>query len=457
MTSAWSGKHIAILGYGVEGISSVNHFLKQQAKIDVHDNKAIDDFDQESVSDHRNRGVTFITGPLAFENLEKYDLVMRTPTFPPLHPSLAKLSQGQVSSQTMLFLHKWRDQTVGVSGTKGKGTTASLIHHLLIKSGKKAVLAGNIGIPLLDVIDEMTSEHIAVVELSSYQLWDATISPRLAVMTAVHPEHLDVHGSLDSYLAAKQNLLRYQQADDTAILWSDAPLTRHISNLMPAKQFKIASGWSEQGATLKNGAAYISVDGSELEVNATVANLRGSHNTANVAAAVVAAIQLGVGRQDILSTLPSFMPLAHRLELIRQVEGISFYDDSIATTPEATIAAVKSFDQPMVLLLGGTNASAQWELLRPVFVSHNIVGCVLMGETAAELGQLISGLEHPVSVLSSPTHLTEAVEWAVAELKSYPEGVVLLSPGAKSFDQFTDYKDRGEQFKRAVLQATSQS
>lgn len=446
----WKHKRVAVVGYGVEGKSSTNYFIRHGARVVVHDSLPIEKLDSTQVAEHRERGVRFITDQSAFKDLSDYDLVMRTPTFSPFHPALAGLASNQASSQTKLFLQQWRQQTIGISGTKGKGTTASLTHHILRSSGRKALIGGNIGTPLLDIIDQMTPEHVAVVELSSFQLWDLNISPAMAILLAIFPEHLDVHGSLDSYLAAKQNLLRYQKPTDLAIIYNDQPLTRHISNLMPAHQYKISTGFSNSGASLNGGKADILLDGINASLSVEDSALRGDHNAGNIAAAVIACIKWGVPPSEAQSAIPTFKPLPHRLEKINHYHHIEFYDDSIATTPEATVAAINSFQQPMVVIVGGINPSADWSRLSSAFKKPHVKGLILTGPSAEDIKQVVEKDAAYVPTLMHPKNLQTGIEWAIDTLKQHKSGIVLLSPGAKSFDQYKNYQDRGKAFQQAV-------
>jgi UDP-N-acetylmuramoylalanine--D-glutamate ligase len=445
----WSGKRIAIVGYGVEGQSSARYFARHGASIAIHDAKSIDSFAPSLLKEAQALGAELHLGAQAFEGLIDYDLVMRTPTFPPYHPKLQMVSPAKLSSQTKVFLQQWGHRTVGITGTKGKGTTASLLHHMLRASNKKTVLGGNIGVPLLDLIDEMTEEHIAIAELSSFQLWDTTISPHWAILLMIAPEHLEQHGSLDDYLAAKQHLLLFQSRQDISVILSDYHLTHHISNQLPSRQWRVTSRWIERGAKLEGEIAHIITDNHDFEVRLDATSLRGQHNTANLAAAALMAAILGAQPQDILASLPSYQPLPHRLQKVTTVDNVSFYDDSIATTPEATVAGIKSFTEPLVAILGGINHGANWSDVADALRSGATYGCVLMGEEAPRIKQALERLPEPPPSIIAASY-AEAIKWGTQQLPTDQHGVILLSPGAKSFDQFIDYKDRGARYQIAI-------
>ena len=454
----WVNKKIAVLGYGVEGQSSVAYFLRHGAEVEVHDQKPFQSLPSESVISHQNQGVNFRVEQDAFQGLTTYDLVMRTPTFPPHHPALHGLDQAKISSQTNLFLNRWRDQTIGISGTKGKGTVATLIAHLLQKSGRSVLLGGNIGVPLLEIMDQMTPDHIAVAELSSFQLWDTTASPHLAVLTMVAPEHLEQHGDLANYLQAKQNLIKYQQSADNLVALADYPYTAEMIRDGRAKQWLVSR---QQGAS----GAYISTDQSVFLANhpdKPLANLtdtvlRGAHNTENLAAALVASELCGVDLKQAKSWLQDYRPLPHRLERVGQTNHLAFYDDSIATTPEAAIAGIQSFSEPLVVILGGVNKGAEWSGVAQALTQTNVCAIILVGDEAPRINQAIVEARVEIPSLVQPATYDEAIVWAANQLPADKPGVILLSPGAKSFDQFQDYRDRGYKFAEAAQRFVSQN
>ena len=457
-SNEWVNKRIAVLGYGVEGRSSVNYFLRHGAKIEVHDQKPLQSLLPESVKLHQNQGVNFKVEQDAFQGLETYDLVMRTPTFPPHHPVLQNLDRAKISSQTNIFLNRWRDQTIGVSGTKGKGTVATLVAHLLQKSGKPILLGGNIGVPLLEIMDQMTPAHLAVAELSSFQLWDVTTSPHLAVLTMVTPEHLEQHGDVNNYLQAKQNLITYQQPTDNLVALADYPYTTKIIRNGRARQWLVSR---HQGAS----GAYISDDQLVFLANqpdtslASLADtvLRGAHNAENLAAALVVTELCGVDLGQVKSWLQDYRPLPHRLERVGQADHLAFYDDSIATTPESAIAGIQSFSESLVVILGGVNKGAEWGGVAQALTQPNVCAAVLVGDEAPRISHAITEVGVTIPTLIQPANYDEAIAWAATQLPADKPGVILLSPGAKSFDQFQDYRDRGQKFAEATQRFMSQN
>ena len=438
-SSEWAHKKIAVLGYGVEGQSSVDYFLRHGATVEVHDQKPPHSLPADTVKLHQDQGVNFVAGQDAFQGLEVYDLVMRTPTFPPHHPALQNLERHKISSQTNLFLDRWRDQTIGVSGTKGKGTVATLIAHILQKSGKPTLVGGNIGVPLLEIMDQMTPDHLAVAELSSFQLWDATTSPHLAVLTMVAPEHLEQHGDLANYLQAKQNLIKYQQPTDNMVALADYPYTAELIRDGRARQWLVSRQLGASGA-------YISADQSVFLASqpdkplARLADtvLRGAHNTENLAAALVAAELCDVDLGQSRDWLQDYQPLPHRLERVGQANLLAFYDDSIATTPEAAIAGIQSFSEPLVAILGGVNKGAEWGGVVKALNRDNVRATVLVGDESLRINQALTEAGITLPTLVQPASYDEAIAWAANQLPTDEPGVVLLSPGAKSFDQFQD-------------------
>jgi UDP-N-acetylmuramoylalanine--D-glutamate ligase len=352
-------------------------------------------------------------------------------------------------------------KTVGITGSAGKTTTTMLVGRMARavlgnesgSANRRAWVGGNIGDPLINYVDEMTPEDLAILEISSFQLEQLTLSPNVAAVLNITPNHLDRHGTMGAYVAAKARILEFQSADDVAVLgrddlgaWSLAAQVR--SRLISFGVSPLPEG--REGAFVRDGQFFMRASGAEVVLPvADVIELRGEHNRLNVLAACAIAFAAGLPAEAMRAGVQGFQGAPHRLEFVRELQGARWYNDSIATAPERTIAAIRSFEAPMVLLLGGRDKKLPWNDLANL-VHQRVDHVVLFGEAAekisAALAPLVSG-QRPFSVQRSQG-LHEAVLAAAGVAR--PGDVVLLAPGGTSFDEFRDFEERGELFKRWV-------
>jgi UDP-N-acetylmuramoylalanine--D-glutamate ligase len=396
-------KTIAVLGLGAEG-RDVLWWLKKNAR-----DCRIKVFDKIKTAD--------LTG---------FDLIFRSPGFWRLSPMLAAAAKAgaQITSATKLFFELCPAKIIGVTGTKGKGTTTTLIYQMLKQQGKRAFLAGNIGKPMLKLLPKLQPGDWVCLELSSFQLQDLDHSPPLAVVLNISGDHLDIHRSIREYRAAKANLVRYQRPEDHAVLNADYLSTRKLAGLTRATVH-----W---------------FSGRTVTIDRARVKLRGSHNLENLAAAMTAAALAGVSRSNQEKIIYSFAGLEHRLELVKTAAGVDYINDSASTTPATASAAIKSFTGPITLILGGSDKGADFrDLGREIRKNRQVTNLILIGKTAAKIrraigrfsGKIIVGLKNMEAIVRS------------AQAVARPGGVVLLSPACASFDMFKNYQDRGKQFK----------
>lgn len=418
---------IAIAGYGVEGISNLRYFQGKYPDVEftVADARPVEQL-AASIPD----GVEFLTGARVFtEQLTDADMVVRTASLPPHNIK----TSGKIWSATNEFFAECPAPIIGVTGTKGKGTTCSLIAAILRAAGKTVHLVGNIGVPALDVLPEIKKDDIVVYELSSFQLWDLEKSPQVSVVLMIEPDHLDKHGDMKDYLAAKSNICSKQTTEDTVIFNQDNFYSRFIAE--KSVGCKIAYPielTKEMTQSLK---------------------IPGKHNIENASAAVLAvrAILSEVDDQTICRGLANFDGLPHRLKFIAEKGGVRYYDDSISTTPGSAIAALRSFDNPKILLLGGYDKGADYtELSELLSQDTSIRAVILMGANAAKIASSLKKANFDKAKiihknLSSMKEVVSATD-SVAQFGD----IVILSPAAASFDQYKSYVDRGEQFCKAV-------
>jgi UDP-N-acetylmuramoylalanine--D-glutamate ligase len=439
----WQGLKVAVLGYGVEGQSSVAYLLSKGAEVVVYDDKPVAAFDLPEYGDR----VQWRLGDRAFADIDQCDWIIRSPGVPLTHAGLEDVNPNKMTSQVEIFLTQWRDQCVGVTGSKGKGTTVTLLAHLLQSVGHKVVVVGNIGRPVLDLLDEMDDQTIAVLELSSFQLQDIRVSPALAIMLMITPEHLNYHGDVLAYVEAKWQLLHWQGPQDQAIINIDYELSAGMAKQAPGRVWSI-SHHSSKGALIENNTVMVNIQQSEVLAVLDELPLRGRHNLENVAAAGLAGYYLGLSVSTMRQALFSYQPLPHHLTLVHKTADLEFYDDSFATTPEAAAAAITSFDQPLAVIVGGSDkGSDYWPLIETLTRYPHLKGVVAIGEVGPLIAQQLrnEGLTTPIC-----EGLQCMSDMVAAASEQVQQGVVLLSPAAASFGLFKDYKDRGNQFTQAA-------
>jgi UDP-N-acetylmuramoylalanine--D-glutamate ligase len=483
MITDWKNKKVGVLGVGVEGLSSARHLASKGALVTVLDENEEKDIDPDSLRAVRRLGVKTVFGKDSFGGLTSFEMALRSPGISLQRKELQEASQAGVviTSQTKLFFDLCPCPIVGVTGTKGKGTTASLVYEMLKKSrrdlsdGRQRVyLGGNIGRPPFEFLDKLSPQSIVVLELSSFQLEDLRKSPFIAVVLMIVPEHLgrdntgtqNYHESMEDYVEAKRNILRYQDVSDYAILNRDYAPSNESDIYTNGQVFYVSRerSTSEQGAYIKDGAIWLRMRGTEwkiIEVDKIL--LVGKHNWENAAAAAMASTLAGARREDITYVLSAFKGLEHRLELVREANGVRYYDDSFSTTPETAIAAIESFTEPKVLILGGSSKKSDFrELGEVIRKAENIRAIIGIGEEWSKIKSQISNLKsqsHNLKLKSEILFIEgarnmETIVKAAAKI-ARPGDVVLLSPACASFGMFRNYKDRGEQFKKEVMRLSS--
>ncbi|MBI4097103.1 MAG: UDP-N-acetylmuramoyl-L-alanine--D-glutamate ligase [Candidatus Levybacteria bacterium] len=472
MIPDWKDKKVAILGLGVEGLASATFLFGQGADVTVLDEHEAR-WRREFIS-QLNHEIAYRFGQDAFEDVSSFDLLVRSPGIKLAHEALSKIPKERITSQTKLFFDLCPARIIGVTGTKGKGTTASLIYEMLKAQGFDAYLGGNIGTPPLDFLDKLEKDSWVVLELSSFQLQDLHKSPHIAVLLMVTSEHLDYHGDTAEYVDAKRNILRFQKPEDFAIVNRDYVASHESDIYTDGKVLQVSRerGVLEEGSFLRDKAIWIRQNGNEKKIiDIKDVRLPGKHNLENAAAAALAALLAGVSIEHIRKTLNTFTGLEHRLEFIKEVNGVRYYDDSFSTTPETAIAAIEAFDAPEVLILGGSSKKSDFSELGAVInKSKNIKAIIGIGveweRIKAEIENYSSSEASAESRSSSPqgrTIMPVLIEGAkdmktivaAASKIAQPGNVVLLSPACASFDMFKNYKDRGEQFKKEVYDLQS--
>lgn len=422
---------IAIAGYGVEGEASYQYFSKNR------DND-ITIVDENKPSLPLPQGVKTIIGDECFSKLQGFDLVVRTAGLAPYKIK----TDGKVWSATNEFFDKCPCTIIGVTGSKGKGTTASLIASILEAAGDKVWLLGNIGTPALNVLDNIKPNDIVVYELSSFQLWDLQKSPHIAVVLFIEIEHQDVHRGLNEYVAAKSNITLHQTLDDTLIYNINNEHARRISESSKAHLIGYLGG---NATHVKDGYFW---HGEQKICSVRAIKLVGLHNQDNACAAIEAAWQFTQNPKIIEKGLGEFKGLPHRLQFVRKIQGVRYYDDSIATTPSSAIAALRSFgSEHKVIILGGSYKGSDFSELANEMKKQDAYA-ILIGDEAKRIADSFIKANFSKFEIIENVKMSNIVK-RVQEL-SKGSGIVLLSPAAASFGLFKNYIDRGNQFIQAV-------
>lgn len=416
------GRKILILGFGREGKSTLA-FLNRElpdAEIAIADINPIED---ESVVKY-----TTFTGPDYLNCCKDYNVIIKAPGVS-IKNDLPDSEKAKITSQTDLFLQAYRNQTMGITGTKGKSTTSSLIYHILQKTGMRSVLVGNIGKPCFDFLDEITPETIVVFEISAHQLEYVKASPHYAILLNIYEEHFDHYATPEDYYSAKKNIFRLQQTGDL-LVYGDIFQHATQAELDAVPSFKIDIEKTEV-----------------VPKNQIKTTLLGEHNLKNIEAAAAVAYALRIDGEAFLDAVASFQGLPHRLQYVGTFRGIKFYNDSIATAQEATINAVKAIGDVDTLILGGMDRGLDYHPLVDFLKHSNVRNILLLPDTGAKIEQIFAE-DRYVQGLIHVKNMEEAVKMAYEVTN--PSQSCLLSPAAASYGFYKDFQERGEDYCRLV-------
>ena len=447
------GKKIAFIGVGVTNTDCIRLFAKKGAEVSVLDRKSreqlgalADEFEQS--------GIRLVLGDGYLDGLTGYDAVFRAPGMYFHHPALEKARQegAVITSEMELFFRLCPCKTYAVTGSDGKTTTTTLIAEMLKASGKKVYKGGNIGGALLPVVEEVSSDDAAVVELSSFQLISMRQSLDVAVITNVAPNHLDVHRDMQEYIDSKKNLILHQDGFSRTVLNRDNAITRDMTGLVRGELLTFSRQEAPRfGAYLRqDGMLCMRCHGAETEIlPMEQIQLPGLHNVENFLAAY-SAVWGDVPVEIMARTAREFGGVEHRMELVRELGGVKWYNDSIGTSPTRTIAGLKAFGQKIILIAGGYDKKIPYEPLAP-YLCEKVSHLILMGATGPKIQQALEACpdydgQHPA------LHWAESMEQAVqtADGLAGSGDIVALSPASASFDLYPNFEKRGEHFKRLV-------
>lgn len=429
---------IAILGYGVQGRSAYDYWKKSGAEITICDYKT---------DIKLPPGTQGSLGEDYLKNLEQYDTLVRSPSVKPEEIVKNNSSEilNKITSVTNEFLKICPTKNIiGVTGTKGKGTTSMLIAKMLKASGKSVHLGGNIGTPPLDLLKNNIQESDWVVlELANFQTMDLAYSPHIAVCLLIVPEHLDWHSDELHYYDSKKPLFKHQTEDDFAIYFSKNKLSEEITSVSKGQKIPY---YEKPGAIIENNELVIA---GKTICSVKDFKLPGEHNWQNICAATTAFWQIEENGQAIQKVVKSFSGLPYRLELVREVKGVKYYNDSFGTAPETAQVAIKSFPEPKILILGGSDKGLSFSGLAKTVSENNVKKVLLIGLMAEKIREELEKAGYK-DYIPGGKNIDEIVQ--NAQKAAEPGDVVLFSTACASFDMFENYKDRGDKFNRAVIE-----
>jgi UDP-N-acetylmuramoylalanine--D-glutamate ligase len=438
-----SGQRALVIGLAREGVDLARFLTRHGASVTVTDRKPRAVLESQ-IAELDGMRVALCLGGHDVSELDRVDVVYASPGVPPDNELLrAAARRGvRVSSLVELFFALCPAPIVGVTGSAGKSTTTSLLGEMFVAAGRQVFVGGNIGRPLLGKLDQMAATSWVVMELSSFQLEPLRTSPHVALVTNVTPNHLDRHASMQAYWAAKGQILAHQRASDWAVLNADDAWSLRYQPRGRVLRFSMQG--VVEGAYL--AGEHLMLLGEPL-VEASEIPLRGRHNVANVLAAMATAHAAGVEREPMLRAIRAFQGVAHRLQTVGYRRGVQYVDDSIATAPERSIAAISSYDEPLVLIAGGRDKHLPMEDWATL-IARRVRHVVLLGEMGDLVAAAIRAVEPNYSAISRAGSMDEAVAQAASVASS--GDVVLLSPGGTSYDMYLDFEERGRDFSRAV-------
>lgn len=443
------GKVMMILGFAREGRSTYDFIRKYfpEKKLIIADRNLDDELVQKIKS--TDKFAAFNLGEDYLNNIHNVDIIFKSPG---VNLNKIKINQNtHITTQTQLFLSKYSHQTIGITGTKGKSTTASLLHHILIQSKRDSILLGNIGVAPFSMIEYIKEDTKIVFELSAHQLEDVSVSPHIGVLLNVFEEHLDHFDDYSKYNSAKNNIFDFQHINNIGIV------NLNQSDRLKNSEKKIKSrliGFSSENdinakCFLDNGFInLISEKGEKLSLIkvSEIKSLIGKHNLSNIMAAILCCKEVGLLNNQIIAGINSFKSLEHRLEYVGYYKNIHFYNDSIATIPEATIAAIKAIPNINTLILGGFERGLNYQDLVDFVSNTKIENIILMGKAGERMLALFNKINPSNKNLIFAANLKSAMK-TVVKFTS-PQKACILSPAAASFDQFVNFEERGRCFKK---------
>ena len=446
------GKKIAIIGLGISNKPLINYLNNLKAKITVFDNRTQEKIDKDIWEDINKYHIKHYLGNDYLKNLVGFDYIFRSPSCRPDLPEIEEeVKRGAIlTSEIEMVLKLTPSKTIGITGSDGKTTTTSLVYEILRRK-YKCFLGGNIGTPLFTKISEMRPEDIVVLELSSFQLMNMKLSTDYAIITNISPNHLNVHKDYKEYINSKANIFQNQDENGVLVVNYDNDITKNLG-----KQAKGRVVYFSRKEKIPNGVIFdediIKICDNDLRrhvINRKDIKIRGLHNIENICAAVAVTKDL-VTPEEQKKAIEQFTGVEHRLEFVREINDVKWYNDSIASSPNRTIAGLNSYDERIVLIAGGRDKQLDYDPIATPII-ENVDTLIVMGETAEKIkNAVIRELKRQNKTLDiiKVANVEEAVK--KAKEKAKPKQIVLFSPASTSFDMFKNFEERGKKFKEEV-------
>lgn len=446
-------RKVAIIGLGVSNLPLLDYMYDKRAKVTTFDEREEKQIPKQVMDKIKNYGFNFYFGKKSLENLNGFDIIFRSPSCLPTRKELKQeeANGAMITTEIEMLMKICPCKIIGVTGSDGKTTTTSLIYSILQNAGFNTYLGGNIGNPLFTKLSEMKPEDIVVLELSSFQLMGMEVSPNISAITNITPNHLNIHKDYEEYIEAKKNIFKYQKENDVLILNYDNEITRNSSKeakgkvIFFSRKEKVDNGFIVDGRCIKKCE-----DGIREHIfNGEDAILRGNHNLENIATALAVTKDL-VPAQQAIETIKKFKPVEHRIEFVKEIDQVKWYNDSASSTPTRTLSGLNAFDEDIILISGGYDKNLDYKPLGKPIV-EKVKALLLIGQTSGKIFEAVKQeLENQGKSLD--IYMCETLEETVqlAKKLAKPQNVVLFSPASASFDMFKDFADRGNQFKKLV-------
>lgn len=428
-------KKIAIVGFGREGKSTykfIRKYLNNQELEILDGNEKLLELNEELKND---KNLKIITGKNYLDNLEKYDLIIKSPGVKFKDLDISKF-EDKITSQLGLTLDFYKQNVIGITGTKGKSTTTSLIFKVLKDQGYDAYLLGNIGIPIFDYIEKFNENSKLVIEMAALQLEYVKTSPHIGIILNLFEEHLDFFKSKEHYFLAKLNMFKYQNNSDYGLYTSSNETLdkyvqngNYITNLIDInKEFKIENN-------------YVIYDNKKIYDSNSERLLLGKHNLTNIMFVLRLSVLLKLDLQKTINTINQFKPLEHRMEYVATINGVKYYNDAIATIPEATINCVEALKDVDTIIFGGMDRGIDYNDLIDFFNKSKIKNFICMPDTGYKIGKEIK---------SKNVYMVETLEDAVKKAKEVTKNICVMSPAASSYNAFKNFEEKGRIYKELV-------
>lgn len=432
---------IAILGLGVSNIPLLEYLHNLGCDVVVFNTKPLDKNLIDKLNTYK---IKYYNKENAFDYLHGFDIIFRSPSILPTRKELviAKEEGAVITSEIRELLHLAPCKVIGVTGSDGKTTTTTLINEILKANSYHTFLGGNIGTPLFTKLPEMKKEDIIVLELSSFQLMDMDISPDISIITNIAENHLDIHSSFEEYIDAKKNIFKYQDNKGILVTNADNEITNKFKGNGETRYFSR----SKQTNYFYTDGTYIYYNGKKI-LNKNDIKLRGIHNLENIATALTAIIDL-IDLDKSIEVIKNFNGVEHRLEFVREINNVKWYNDSVSSSPTRTIAGLYSYDEKIVLIAGGYDKHLDYtNIAKPIL--DKVTKLILMGDTKEKIYNAVTtSVTNPNIEIYKCNTLQEVVD--KAKEVAIPGEIVLFSPASASFDMFKNFADRGNQFKDLV-------